>query len=227
MSTGVLTLALAYPQAGLVLHRQLLQMLHERLQGRVISVHELTALLAILWPVGVMCGGGVDLVQQDTGLAAALVAIRQPRDWEAVFDDVGCVGLGGLQELAEVLVLGLVLILGLAPRCNGLAVMNAHLEEAIQQEDHVRLYALGVQEHGLGGSLHGVAMQRGLDHQHTVAAGLAVQHDAEVGRLIGAAVEDLQKHYMNEGGGPQHPCAVPAQPSKPNYRICGHGQSHE
>ena len=51
-------------------------------------------------------------------------------------------------------------------------------EEGVEKEENVGTHGGGVEQHGLGRRVEGVGDEGGLDHDQTVAGGLATEHHA-------------------------------------------------
>mmetsp|Transcript_41917 Transcript_41917/g.98451 ORF Transcript_41917/g.98451 Transcript_41917/m.98451 type:complete len:318 (-) Transcript_41917:1255-2208(-) len=140
-----------------------------------------------------MGGGRVDFGEEEAGLTAVLVAVDVARHREAIPDDhVGIVD-GPLEEVLKVLVLGLFLVVLLAPLGDGVAVPHDNVEKGVQQEDAVRGDGGNVEQDGHGRPAERVAQQARLDHGQTVGHRLLEKVTPEEGRLVWRRVEHVKE----------------------------------
>ena len=166
-------------------------MLHEHLQRHIVGEDDVTAPPS--HPCAVVRRAGVKLGEQEARLAPVLVAVHQPRHREPLPQNLLSVRLGRLEELLERLMLGLILVVGLAPLRDGLTVEDDHREVRIQDQDPVRRDGAHVEQHRLGGPVERVRHQRGLDHDQRVQHVLAPQNHAVVRSLVRGVVEHLDE----------------------------------
>jgi hypothetical protein len=96
-STNKIILKDVSTECDLVLHGELLEVVHEHLQRNIIRVDDIRAGVR----VGVVCSRRVELGEQEARLAPVLVAVHQAWDREALRDDSICVRLGPQQQLRE------------------------------------------------------------------------------------------------------------------------------
>ena len=95
--------------------------------------------------------------------------------------------------MLKVGVVGSVLVTLVTPRGDGGAVEDHHLEESVQQQDDIRLHAVGIEVHGCRGPGERVAEQRRLYHDQHVGGGVTHQFLAVVRRFVGRAIEYLEE----------------------------------
>lgn len=152
-------------------------MLHEHLQGDVVGkdLSRPRARPSAVRAARHVRRARVELGQQEPRLGPALVARDVPRDRVAVGEEVLGVRDGCLEQLLEVLIALLVVVAGLAPLGDRLAVEDEDVEEGVEQEDDVGLDRERVEQDGLGRGVECVRHERWLDHDERVVDVLGVQ----------------------------------------------------
>ena len=161
-------------------------MFHEDLQAHIVGEDRLSSARARSRAVHArrhVRRRRVQLRQQEPRLTAALVAYDVPWDREPVDEQVLRIRDRSLQQLLEVLVALLVLISGLAPLRDRLAVEDEDVEERVEQQDDVRLDRHAVEQHRLRRRLvDGIGHERGLDHDQRIVDVFFVQDVSWVAR---------------------------------------------
>ena len=115
-----------------------------------------------LWPEFCeLCDARVELREEEARLRAVLVALDVHGHREALLQQHRRVLLGRVEQLAEVLVLGVLVVALLAPRGDRLAVEDDDLEEGVEEEDAVGRDGGHVEQHGTGGPLNEYASSVG------------------------------------------------------------------
>ena len=110
-------------------------MVHENLQAHVVGEDDVAA--ATHRRTAIVRRARVELSQQESRLRAVLVANDQARDREASREDLISLRLGSGEQLFESHVLGLILVVRLAPLCYGHAVENHDAKEGIENQDTI------------------------------------------------------------------------------------------
>lgn len=172
-------------------------MLHENLQGDVIGEDGCASVTAVVEHVVVRLRG-IHFRQQEPRLRSASLGDDIARHGESGLKDLLSVVDGSLEQLSEVLILGLILVIELLPSRYRLAVVDDDVKEGVHQKNSVVLQRRSVQQNRLRWSIEGVGVEDRLDHDQGLSQILFRQAMPIVGSFIGTVVEDLQKLRSSE-----------------------------
>lgn len=148
----------------LAAHAQLFQVLHENLQADVICKYWSSSIAPTHPPrLVVVRLAGVNLAQEEPGLATTLLGVNVPWHWEPCQQHLLRISHRRLKQLFEVCILRLVLVACCTPLSYCLPVEDQDLEKCVHEQDTIWLYGTGVQQNWLRGARETIAVEDRLD----------------------------------------------------------------